>query len=93
MQLLPHCKKDAKLDTKSDRGVINEIADIKVCIAPRRKDCCLLLGIRYCGAVLLLSGLQSPAQIRHPAGTHFCLLLALSVLLRLLSVPASTGLQ
>ena len=30
VQLLPHCKKDAKLDTKSDRGVINEIADIKV---------------------------------------------------------------
>lgn len=31
MQLLPHCKKDAKLDTKSDRGVINEVADIKGC--------------------------------------------------------------
>ncbi len=29
-QLLPHSKKDAKLDTKSDRGVINEVADIKV---------------------------------------------------------------
>lgn len=30
VQLLPHCKKDSKLDTKSDRGVINEIAEIKV---------------------------------------------------------------
>ena len=30
MQLLPHSKKDAKLDTKSDRGVINEVADMKV---------------------------------------------------------------
>lgn len=30
VQLLPHCKKDNKLDTKSDRGVINEIAEIKV---------------------------------------------------------------
>eukprot|EP00884_Botryococcus_braunii_P000070 jgi/Botrbrau1/10063/Bobra.0355s0019.2 len=31
VQLLPHCKKDAKLDTKSDRGVINEVAEIKGC--------------------------------------------------------------
>ena len=31
-QLLPHCKRDAKLDTKTDRGVINEVADMKVCI-------------------------------------------------------------
>ena len=29
-QLLPHCKKDAKLDTKTDKGVINEVADMKV---------------------------------------------------------------
>ena len=29
-QLLPHGKKDAKLDTKSERGVINEVADMKV---------------------------------------------------------------
>jgi ribosome biogenesis protein BRX1 len=28
--LLPHCKKDNKLDTKSDRNVINEVADMKV---------------------------------------------------------------
>ncbi len=28
-QLLPHSKKDAKLDTKSDRGVLNEVADMK----------------------------------------------------------------
>ena len=25
-QLLPHAKKDFKLDTKSDRGVINEVS-------------------------------------------------------------------
>lgn len=29
-QLLPHCKRDAKLDTKTDRGIINEVADMKV---------------------------------------------------------------
>ena len=29
-QLLPHGKKDAKLDTKSERGAINEVADLKV---------------------------------------------------------------
>lgn len=29
-QLLPHSKRDAKLDTKSERGVINEVADLKV---------------------------------------------------------------
>lgn len=31
LQLLPHAKKDAKLDTKSDRGVINEVADLNGC--------------------------------------------------------------
>mmetsp|Transcript_38055 Transcript_38055/g.84738 ORF Transcript_38055/g.84738 Transcript_38055/m.84738 type:complete len:303 (-) Transcript_38055:516-1424(-) len=31
IQLLPHCKKDNKLDTKNDRGVINEVADMKSC--------------------------------------------------------------
>ena len=30
MELLPHSKKESKLDTKSDRGVINEVADLKV---------------------------------------------------------------
>ena len=30
MQLLPHCKKDAKLDTKTDRAILNEVADMKV---------------------------------------------------------------
>ena len=33
-QLLPHCKKDAKLDTKTDKGVINEVADMKVFKSP-----------------------------------------------------------
>ena len=31
MSLLPHSKKESKLDTKSDRGVINEVADLKNC--------------------------------------------------------------
>jgi ribosome biogenesis protein BRX1 len=31
LQLLPHAKKEAKLDTKSERGVINEVADLKGC--------------------------------------------------------------
>ncbi|BDA41073.1 Ribosome biogenesis protein BRX1 homolog [Coccomyxa sp. Obi] len=31
IQLLPHCKKDVKLDTKTDRVVINEVADMKGC--------------------------------------------------------------
>lgn len=31
LQLLPHSKKDSKLDTKSDRGVINEVADMAGC--------------------------------------------------------------
>lgn len=34
-QLLPHSKRDAKLDTKSERGVINEVADMKVGAAPQ----------------------------------------------------------
>ena len=29
-QLIPHSKKDSKLDTKSERGAINEVADMKV---------------------------------------------------------------
>lgn len=32
IQLLPHCKKDVKLDTKTDRVVINEVADMKVSV-------------------------------------------------------------
>ncbi|KXZ43088.1 hypothetical protein GPECTOR_102g41 [Gonium pectorale] len=31
LSLLPHSKKESKLDTKSDRGVINEVADLKNC--------------------------------------------------------------
>ena len=31
LQLLPHSKKDAKLDTKTDRNLINEVADMKGC--------------------------------------------------------------
>ena len=29
-QLVPHSKKDSKLDTKTDRQVINEVADLSV---------------------------------------------------------------
>ncbi|KAK9841689.1 hypothetical protein WJX74_010165 [Apatococcus lobatus] len=31
LQLLPHSKKDSKLDTKADRGIINEVAEMKGC--------------------------------------------------------------
>lgn len=31
VQLLPHAKKDSKLDTKKDREIINEVADMKGC--------------------------------------------------------------
>ncbi|GMH40450.1 hypothetical protein BSKO_08354 [Bryopsis sp. KO-2023] len=31
VQLLPHCKKDSKLDTKNERMVINEVAELKGC--------------------------------------------------------------
>jgi len=31
ISLIPHSKKDSKLDTKNDRGVINEVADMKSC--------------------------------------------------------------
>lgn len=31
MQLIPHCKKDVKLDTKGNRALINEVADMKGC--------------------------------------------------------------
>ena len=30
VQLLPHSKRESKLDTKNDREVINEVADMKV---------------------------------------------------------------
>jgi len=30
-QLMPHSKRDSKLDTKSDRGILNEVADLKNC--------------------------------------------------------------
>ncbi|KFM27033.1 Ribosome biogenesis protein brx1 [Auxenochlorella protothecoides] len=31
MQLLPHAKKDSKLDTKTERNLINEVAELKGC--------------------------------------------------------------
>lgn len=30
MELLPHSKKDVKLDTKNERAVVNEVCDLKV---------------------------------------------------------------
>lgn len=50
IQLLPHSKKDAKLDTKSDRGTINEVADMKGCTsvlffeARKHKDLYMWIG-------------------------------------------------
>ena len=37
-QLLPHAKKDFKLDTKSDRGVINEVCSSRTS-TPVRTQC------------------------------------------------------
>lgn len=60
-QLLPHCKKDAKLDTKSERGVINEVADMKVCVVRMCRPhtwlgsslvCCAVSGVVWCGGVI-----------------------------------------
>lgn len=47
-QLLPGAKRDAKLDTKSDRAVINEAAELKVPPLPS------------CPAALAASGLAAP---------------------------------
>ena len=55
-QLLPHCKKDAKLDTKTDRMVINEVADMKVgpvaCLDVL-PTCWLVLSTSYCSELML----------------------------------------
>ena len=45
-QLLPHSKKDSKLDTKTDRGVINEVAEVKVGL--------LLYMVLACGVLFVL---------------------------------------
>ena len=51
-QLLPHCKKDAKLDTKTDRMVINEVADMKVgpvaCFDVLPTCWLVLSGLKWC---------------------------------------------
>ena len=56
VQLLPHSKKDAKLDTKSDRGVINEVADVKARLSAglhaRLCSCSLTAGLQGCNNVL-----------------------------------------
>lgn len=46
-QLLPHCKRDSKLDTKTDRGVINEVADMKVCKSAKHKTLCMYFSTRH----------------------------------------------
>lgn len=65
IQLLPHCKKDVKLDTKTDRAVINEVADMKVCATI---SCCEPTHTLRCGIILRW-------VIRRHAGEVFCLLL------------------
>ena len=55
ISLLPHSKKDNKLDTKNDRAVINEVADMKVgggrwvggCRRPSRRAAPTLLRARH----------------------------------------------
>lgn len=39
LQLLPHAKKDVKLDTKDERRVVNEIADMKGCTSTLLFEC------------------------------------------------------
>ena len=68
-QLLPHSKKDAKLDTKSDRGILNEVADMKV---PRQAPpligllttcACLPTGCLATGGVCVRKLLQSECRL------------------------------
>lgn len=48
VQLIPHAKKDSKLDTKSERNLINEVADMKVG-GGRGYGMCLCLRWGVCG--------------------------------------------
>lgn len=48
VQLIPHAKKDSKLDTKSERNLINEVADMKVG-GGRGYGMCLWLWWGVCG--------------------------------------------
>jgi hypothetical protein len=68
MQLLPHSKKDAKLDTKSERGVINEVAEMKVSTAPPHS------GFQRGVARAVPHQLLSPVAT-FIVGLHFCALL------------------
>lgn len=59
-QLLPHSKKDAKLDTKSDRGVLNEVADMKARThaASPSAPCCVSASAAACGFVAKQAGVS-----------------------------------
>lgn len=77
LQLLPHSKKDAKLDTKSDRGVINEVADMKGCSsvlffeARKHKDLYLWLAKSPAGpsAKLHVTNVHTMAELKL-SGNH-----------------------
>jgi hypothetical protein len=65
-QLLPTAKRDAKLDTKSDRAVINEAAELKVALFTRA---CSAFTMARCGAEraygLLLCQARQMCQLWH----------------------------
>lgn len=57
-QLLPHCKRDSKLDTKTDRGVINEVADMKVTDPKKVLSICLMYHCAIMYHACCAAGLQ-----------------------------------
>ena len=84
-QLLPHAKRDAKLDTKSERGAINEVAEERSCSsamfleARKRSDLYLWLARPPDGpsAKFLVTGVHTMAELRltgnHVRGTRAAL--------------------
>ena len=69
-QLLPTAKRDARLDTKSDRAVINEAAELKVALSPNTAVALLLHHRDTKRACLLLS--VSPADASTAACISSC---------------------
>lgn len=72
VQLLPHSKKDTKLDTKNDRAVINEVADLKDCSsvvffeARRHQDLYMWLGKAPAGPCykFLVQNIHTMAELK-----------------------------
>ena len=66
IQLLPHSKKDAKLDTKSDRQVINEVADMKV----MPHHLCPLVASCLQQSLILAASSQDRGRVSFVCSTH-----------------------